>query len=102
MVVKLIVVSVKPGHLDDYLAAQEVWNNETRGAAGFVGGFCGRCDDEPDKVYLLFFWRSREDLDHWMRTEHDRIAALAKADEHFDRIEVRILDAVLVPDMRVV
>ncbi len=102
MIVKLIEVSVKPGHWDDYLAAQEIWNRETRGATGFMGGFCGRCEDEHDKVRLLFFWRSRDDLDRWMQTEHDRIAALAKADEHFDRLKVRILDPVLAPDMRVV
>ncbi len=101
MVVKLIEVSVKPGHWDDYLAAQEIWNRETRGATGFVGGFCGRCDGESDIVRLLFFWRSRDDLDRWMQTEHDRIAALAKADEHFDRIEVRVLDAALPPDLHI-
>ena len=29
MVVKLIKVRVKPGHLDGYLAVQEVWNRES-------------------------------------------------------------------------
>lgn len=99
MVVKCIKVHVKPGHLQQYLSAQAVWNRETRPAPGYLGGFCGRCDDEPETVYLLFCWRCREDLERWMSTEHDRIAALAKADEHYERIEVRVLDAALPPEM---
>ncbi len=99
MIVKFIKVFVKPGRLKEYLAAQEVWNREMHGATGFLGSFCGRCGDELDDLYLLLFWRSRDDLDHWMRTEHNRIAALAAADEHYERIEVRVLDAALTPDM---
>ncbi len=99
MVLKCIKVHVKPGHLQQYLSAQEVWNRETRPAPGYLGGFCGRCDDEPETVYLLFCWHCREDLERWMSTEHDRIAALAKADEHCERIEVRVLDAALPTEM---
>ena len=99
MIVKFIKVFVKPGQLPAYLAAQEVWNREMHGATGFLGSFCGRCGDEPDESYLLLFWRSRDDLDGWMHTQHDRIAALAGADEHYERIEVRVLDAALAPDM---
>ncbi len=99
MVVKFIKVHVKPGHSQQYLSAQEVWNRETRPAPGYLGGFCGQCDGVPEIAYLLFFWRSRDDLNRWMQTEHDRIAALAKADEHYTRIDVRILQPALVPDM---
>ncbi len=101
MVIKLIKVFVKPGRMTSYLAAQEIWNRETRNDAACLGSYCGRGEDEPDCVFLLFFWRSREALDHWMATEHDRIAALAKADEHYERIEVRILDAALPPDLQI-
>ena len=101
MVIKLIKVFVKPGRMTSYLAAQEIWNRETRNDAACLGSYCGRGEDEPDCVFLLFFWRSREALDHWMATEHDRIAALAKADEHYERIEVRILDAALPPDLHI-
>lgn len=100
MIVKFIKVSVKPGHLQAYLTAQEIWNRQTQGATGFLGSFCGRCGDDSEEAYLLFFWRSRDDLDRWMGTEHDRIAALASADEHYDRIEVHVLEAALVPDLR--
>ena len=101
MVVKFIKVFVKPGRMDDYLAAQHVWNRETSNDHECMGNYCGRCEDEPDSLFLLFFWRSREALDRWMATEHDRIAALAKADEHYERIEVRILDAALPPDLQI-
>ncbi len=97
MVVKFIKVFVKPGRMDDYLSAQAIWNRETRNDAGCLGSYCGRCEDEPDCVFLLFFWRSREALDRWMASEHDRIAALAGAHEHYERIEVRVLDAALPP-----
>lgn len=40
----------------------------------------------------MFFWRSREDLERWMAREHDRIAARAGAELHYDRIEVSILE----------
>ncbi len=101
MVVKLIKVFVKPGRMASYLAAQEIWNRETRSDAACMGSYCARCEDEPDCVFVLFFWRSREALNRWMATEHDRIANLAKADEHYERIEVRILDAALPPDLNI-
>jgi quinol monooxygenase YgiN len=94
-VVKLTTVQVKPGHLDGYLAAQEIWNRETRLAPGCLGGWCGQSRDDLLTVQLMFFWRSRRDLEHWMATDHDRIAALAGADEHYERIEVRVLDQAL-------
>ncbi len=97
-VVKLITVQVKPGHLDGYLAAQEIWNRETRSAPGYLGGRCGQSPDDPLTVRLMFFWRSRSDLEQWMATDHDRIAALAGADEHYERIEVRVLDQVLLSE----
>ena len=99
MIIKFIKIFVKPGRMASYLAAQEIWNRETRKDAACLGSYCGRCEDEPDCVFLLFFWQSREALDHWMATEHDRIAALAKAHEHYERIEVRVLDAALPPDL---
>ena len=101
MIVKSIKVIVKPGRMAAYLAAQAVWNRETQNDASCLGNYCGRCEDEPDSVFLLFFWRSREALDRWMATEHDRIAELAKADEHYERIEVRVLDAALPPHLQI-
>ena len=101
MVVKFIKVFVKPGRMASYLAAQAIWNRETRKDSTSLGMFCGRCEDEPDCVFLLFSWRSREALDRWMATQHDRIADLAKADEHYERIEVRVLDAALPPDLNI-
>lgn len=99
MIVKFIKVFVKPGHLQAYLAAQEIWNRQTHGAAGFLGSFCGRCGDEAEEAYVLLFWRSRDDLARWMHTEHDRIAALAAADEHYERIEVQVFEEAIPPDL---
>jgi len=33
-----------------------------------------------------------------MAEQHDRIAALARADEHYERIEVRVLEGDLGPE----
>ncbi len=101
MVVKLIRGFVKPGRMASYLAAQEIWIRESRNDAACLGSDCGRCEDEPDCVFLLFFWRSHEALDRWMATEHDRIADLAEADKHYEQIEVRILDAALPPELKI-
>jgi len=100
MVLKFITVYVKPGHLDRYLAAQQVWNRETRGAPGYCGCFCGQNPDEPNVVRLQFFWRSRADLERFMSQDHDRIAVLAQAADHYERIEVRICDEVLPESLR--
>lgn len=100
MLCKLIKVHVKPGHLEAYLAAQEVWNRETLRAPGAVACFCGQDPGTPDVVWVQVFWRSRADLDHWMATEHDRIAGAARADEHYERIEVSLFERCLPgPDL---
>ncbi|MGD2109056.1 MAG: DUF4937 domain-containing protein, partial [Phycisphaerae bacterium] len=93
MITKLIKVNVKPGHMDQYLAAQEVWNRESRPAPGYLGCDCSRDTADPSIVYLHCVWRTRADLDRWMATDHDRIAALAGADDHYERLEVRILES---------
>jgi len=95
MVIKLIGVFLKPGHRDEFLAAQRVWNRETRAAPGYLGCLCSQEPNKPDVIYLQLFWRSRADLDDWMATDHDRIAALAGPDQHYDRLDVRILEGLL-------
>ncbi len=102
MITKLITVTVKPSHWNDYCASQGVWNSETRDAPGYLGCVCGRDPRHPDTAYVLAFWQSRADLDRWMAKDHDRIAALAGADAHYERIEVRILHDVLPPDVQAV
>ncbi len=90
--IKLIRVTLRPGHRDGYLASQAVWNRESRLAPGYVGELIG--EGEPDEVYVITFWRSRDEYRHWMDAEHDRIAALAGADAHYERIHVRLIDGI--------
>jgi heme-degrading monooxygenase HmoA/ubiquinone/menaquinone biosynthesis C-methylase UbiE len=92
VIVKAIEVRPRPGHLDAYLASQRIWDEESRAAPGYLGTFCGRDPREPDLVHVLIYWRSREDYDAWMAREHDRIAALAGAAEHIERMTIRVLD----------
>jgi heme-degrading monooxygenase HmoA len=97
MIAKLIRVHVKPGRLSQYLAAQAIWNRETSKAPGYAGHFCGRDANDSNLIQLIFFWRSRADLDRWMADHHDRIESLARADEHFESHEVGIFEEVLPP-----
>lgn len=97
MVIKTIAVHVKTGHSSEYIAAQRVWNRETRSAAGYLGEFMAYDPNDPNTIYLHLHWRSRADLERFMAEDHDRIASQARADEHYERIEVRILEE-LPPD----
>lgn len=95
MIVKLVEVTVKPGHLDAYLRSQEIWNRETARDPALLGTFCGQSEGDRDTVFLLFFWRSRAEYDAWMAEEHDRIARLASAQDHFEGLKVKVLSPVL-------
>jgi heme-degrading monooxygenase HmoA/predicted O-methyltransferase YrrM len=97
MIVKLIEVQVKPGHLAEYLASQEIWNRETRRAPGFLGLFCGQSAKHENVVHLFFYWRSLADYQHWMASEHDRILKIADAQAHYERLIVRILEPTSPP-----
>ena len=89
--VKLIRVALRPGHREAYLQSQAVWNRESRQASGYVGEFIA--DWPPDEVYVITFWRSRTDYDRWMEHDHDRIATLAGADDHYESLDIRTLDS---------
>lgn len=94
MFVKSIEVHVKPGQMADYLASQEIWNRETRRAPGSLGFFWGRSAKDENIVHLLFYWRSLQDYERWMQTDHDRIAQLATADVHYERLVIRLLEPI--------
>ena len=90
--IKLIRVTLLPGHREDYLESQAVWNRESRLAPGYLGEVIG--DGEPNELYVITFWRSRDEYERWMDRDHDRIAALAAADAHYEKIEVRLIDGI--------
>ncbi len=97
MIAKLITVHIKPGHLDDYLAAQRVWNIEMARSAGYIGGFCGQAG--PHIVKMTLLWASRAAYETWMATDHDRIAQLAGAKQFYEWIETEIIEQVLPSDL---
>lgn len=94
MVVKQITVFVKPGHMAEYVESQRKWNRLTRQCRGCVGEFIGQAPGDENTVHVFVYWESRAHLDRFMAEDHDRIAAEAGADRHYERIEVRILDEV--------
>ena len=81
--------------MDAYLDAQRVWNDHVRGAAGYLGVWCGADPQTPNVVDLFVYWRSRADLDAWMAGDHDRIFALVQPDRFYEKLETRVLDGVL-------
>jgi heme-degrading monooxygenase HmoA len=92
MITKSIKVFVKAGHHEAYLAAQDIWNRKSRRAPGYVGERIIQDPNEPNVVYAHIYWRSRDDLNRFIANDHDHIAILANADDHYDRIDVRILE----------
>ncbi len=90
MIIKLIRVEVIPGHRDRFLAAQEVWDRECLKTEGYLGQWCG--DGDPGELYVLAIWVSRSVYERWMLDEHDRIAALARSQDHYSVLETRIVD----------
>ena len=61
-------------------------------ASAYLGEFIG--EGESNELYVVTFWRSRDEYERWMDAEHDRIAALAGADAHFERIDVSLIDGI--------
>ncbi len=92
MIVKLIEVRVRPGHMAEYLEAQEIWNRQTRKAPGALGQFCGISTADENVVHLIFFWRTRQDYEQWMAEDHGHIVQKAGADKHYEKLVVRILE----------
>ena len=88
--IKLIRIKVRPGHRDAFLKSQEVWNRESATAPGYLGEYVG--DGDPGEMYVLTFWRSRPEYLRWMEEEHDRIAANAGADRHYEELDIRLID----------
>ena len=59
--IKLIRVTLHPGHREAYLQSQAVWNRESRSAPGYLGEFVG--DGETDELYVITFWHSRNEYE---------------------------------------
>jgi len=91
VIVKLIRVWVKPGHMQGFLEAQAIWNRESRTLPGYLGEYVGRVEGDGDSLSVLIYWRSSADLAHFMARDHDRIAVQAGAEQHYERIEVQVL-----------
>ena len=90
--IKTIRLEILPGHREQYMQSQEIWNQESRRDPGYLGELVGDGDDGA--VYVMTFWKSRADYDRWMDTEHDRIAGLAFAEAHYTSIDIRIIEVV--------
>ena len=87
--IKIIRLTLRPGHRERFLESQGVWNRESRSALGYLGEVLG--ESGPDELYVLTFWRSRDEYERWME-QHDRIATLAGAEAHYDRLDVRVIE----------
>jgi Domain of unknown function (DUF4937 len=96
VILKRIRVHLCPGAKQGFLSSQEIWERESRCVPGFLGGFWA--DEDAATLVVYHFWRSRADLDRFMRDDHDRIAETARSDLHYTSIEVEVLDVPPAPD----
>jgi heme-degrading monooxygenase HmoA len=88
--IKIVGLTLRPGHRERFLESQAVWNRESRSALGYLGEVLGASG--PDELHVLTFWRSRDEYERWMEQDHDRIATLAGAEAHYDQLDVRVID----------
>jgi heme-degrading monooxygenase HmoA len=90
MIAKVIDVQIKPGHTDAFHESQEIWNRESRLTDGYSGEYVAPISTA--RALVVAFWESRDAYDRWMAAEHDRIAALAGSDEHYEALTITIVD----------
>ncbi len=95
MFIKHIEVEVKPGHVEDYLASQAIWNAETRKDPNCLGDFTAVNNNNENRVLVLVFWKSEASYREWMATEHDRIAEIAQSDQHYTKLNITFLHSTL-------
>lgn len=95
MIAKVIDVEIRPGHAEAFHRAQEVWNTESRRSDGYLGEYVAALSDE--RALVVAFWSSRSFYEEWMATQHDRIAALAGSEAHYDSVTVTIIDGDHMP-----
>ncbi len=90
MIVKFMRIQLRPGHRKQFLAAQDVWDRESRLTTGYVGE--ARSDGQDEEMFIHAVWTSRAVYDTWMATEHDRIEQIAGSEAHFEYIDIHVLD----------
>ncbi|NHZ70796.1 MAG: DUF4937 domain-containing protein [Proteobacteria bacterium] len=90
MIIKFMRIQLKPGHRKQFLAAQDVWDRESRLTTGYLGE--ARSDGHDDEVFIHAVWATRAVYDTWMTTEHDRIEQIAGSEAYFEHIDIRVID----------
>lgn len=90
MIAKIIDVRLGPGRAAAFHRSQEIWNQESRRTDGYLGEYV--TDLADGRVLVIAFWASRTVYENWMATEHDRIAALAGSDAHYESLTITIVD----------
>ncbi len=92
MIIKHIKVYTRPGKAEAFIASQAIWNREMARSPACLSRHCARSSGDPSIFFIWILWRSRAEYDHWMATEHDAIAELARASDWYERLEVSLLD----------
>ena len=91
MWLKEISLQLHPGQIDQFWLAQSVWDSESARCPGYLGTIQAR--PASDEALILVFWRDRQSLERFMRLDHDRIAAQAGSEAHYESIRVRQFEA---------
>ncbi len=96
MWIKEIRLKLRPGQGDEFWRAQSIWNEKSAHCAGYLGTIEAR--PAKEEALLLVFWKDRDSLERFMRDDHDRIAADARSDVHYESISVHQFEADVVEE----
>ena len=94
MIIKLIKAKVRSGCREAFIARQRVWNDTMARQRGFLGSWVATDPEAPDDVFVAIAMRSREDLDRFMRGDHDNVERATKMPDLYDSLRITLLDVV--------
>jgi len=97
MYIKWIVCQVKEGMREAFSRAQEQWIS-TAQAEGFIAQAGGWNIEDKNEACIIAFWESREHLEQFMASLHDRIFEENRQSATYHTISVSYFDSLLEMD----
>ncbi len=90
MILKKIIVTVKPGQRAAFLDAQAIWNAAMGACEGFLGVTVAS-RDESAEIEIVTLWRDEASLAGFMAGDHDKVARETGIAETYSRCEVTLM-----------
>ena len=90
MVIKVIRLRVRVGHLPRYLDLQRRWNEVMAQQPGFMWAHVGLDAADEQTVLIVVGFRTQDALDRFMAGPHDEVMRETEIDDCYDEIAVTI------------